>query len=165
MTVYNSDKMAAGVQPKALYTASGVRVLAQIALAAALVANDTINMVNLPSDPSLDQGAAPNYGPVITGMALDSDKLDSNGAPAILLDVGDGTTAARFYSQSNVAQAGGYASPNVAGTLGYAPFASSFSTYPTTSKQTYTVVVKCHTAAATWQNGTIRLAVEYSFDA
>lgn len=159
MTTYNASKMAAGIQPRA-FPAGIVPVISSLALTVALVGNDTINMLQLAGDPAIPV----NFGPVISSLAFDSDDLDSNGAPAITFDLGDAGSAARFMNQVTTAQAGGYTGPNVAGTLGYAPFAASYGTYTTLSNQLYTLVLKCHTAAATWQNGTVRVKCEYTYD-
>lgn len=159
MTIYNASKMAAGVQPKV--APSGVIVVvSSLALVAALQANDTINMLQLAGNPDIPT----NFGPVITGLALDSDDLDSNGVPTLTFDLGDAGNAARFMNQVTVGQAGGYVGPNVAGTLGYAPFANTYGTYTTQSLQLYTLVLKCHTGPATWQNGTVRVKCEYTYD-
>ncbi|WP_298800115.1 hypothetical protein [uncultured Devosia sp.] len=159
MTVYNASKMAAGIQPRVSPTGL-IGVLSSLALAAALVANDTINMLQLEAAPSNPNG----NGPTIMNMLFDSDQLDSNGAPTITFDLGDATTAARYMSQVTNAKAGGIVSPNVAGAIGYQPFAAAFDAYPTDSQQLYTLVLKCHTAAATWQNGSVRVMCEYTYD-
>lgn len=160
MTVYNASKMAAGVQPRILQTGAGVVVLSTIALPNNLALNDTINWMKLESDPSIPV----SFGPTILGVSMDSDKLDSNVAPAITLDLGDATTAARYVSQATIAQNGGYIGANVGGWLGYQPFAAAFTNYPTTSQQTYTLVGKVHAAAATPQAGTLRVKAEYTYD-
>lgn len=160
MTTYNATKMAAGIQPKVLLSAAGVAVLSLFTPAVALVLNDIINMVSLEGDPGIPVA----FGPTIMGVSLDSDQLDSNGGPTMKFDVGDATGAARFITQTTIPQTGGLQGANVAGTLGYQPFSATYNNYPTASLQIYTVQVKVHTAPATWQAGTIRLKVEYSYD-
>ncbi len=161
MTAYNASKMATGVQPKYLPSAAGVHALSTIDLTTALALNDTINFLSIAAQADNPNG----YGPSIIGMLLDSDQLDSNASPTLKLDVGDGTTAARFYNQTTIVQGGGVAMPNVAGTIGYQPFASSFGTYTTQSNLTYNVIGTCAAAPATWKNGNLRLLVSYSYDA
>lgn len=170
MATYSSDKIAAGVQAKALPSAGGVNALAIANLVTALLLNDIINMLTLEAQPSIytSTGVQPN-GPTIIGMTLDSDKLDSNVAPVITLDVGDQVTGAaatpqRFFAASNIAQAGGFAIPTIPAILGYQPFLNSFNTYTTNSLLLDTIFVKVHAAPATWAAGKIRLIVEYSYD-
>lgn len=160
MTTYNASKMAAGVQPKVL--ASGViAVISTLAItvANAIATNDLINMLQLEGDPGIPTA----FGPSITGVAIDTDQLDTGAG--IVLALGDATTANRFITGSTIGQAGGYAVPNVAGTLGYQPFASSYGTYTTASLQLYTLVVKVTTGATTPKAGTLRVKCEYSYDA
>ena len=77
-------------------------VRAEYSLAAALVINDTIDMVTIPA------------GHFVTDMALVSDDLDTHVSPTITLDVGfKGVTADTFFAASTVAQAGGVARPTV----------------------------------------------------
>lgn len=138
-TTYLSNKAASTVSPK--YTASNsIPVYANASLTAALVANDLVQMMTIPA------------GATICSVVLDCDKLDSNGTPTIKFDVGDATTANRFLAASTVGQAGGAAVANVAAAYGYQYTANT------------PLYVKCNTAAATWQNGTVRLLVEYTMD-
>ena len=169
MTVWTASAMVAGVQPRYLPSSGGVNVLSTVALTVALALNDTINLVQLIADASDPNGV----GPTIIGMELDIDQLDSNGSPTIKFNVGDVTAtnppnlvgvAARYYSQTTIAQAGGYAVPNVNGVLGFQPFAGAFSTYPTQSKQTYNIIATVQTGAATPKAGTFRIVVGYTFD-
>ena len=160
MTVYTSNKMLAGTQPKMLPSAGGVNVLAVASLTTALVLNDTINMVQLAADAADPVG----NGPSIIGIVLDCDKLDSNASPAITLSVGDAGSATRYFSASTIAQQGGYAIPTIPAILGYQPFGSAFNTYPTPSLAFYTIFVTCSHAAATFQNGNVRLLTEFTYD-
>ncbi|MEJ0071190.1 MAG: hypothetical protein WDO24_23355 [Pseudomonadota bacterium] len=129
MATYNATKMLAGTQPKMLPTAGGVNVLSTIALTSALLLNDVINFVQLAADAADPAGS----GPDDHRMTLDSDKLDSGGSPAIKLNVGDSGSASRYFTRARSAQTGGYAIPNNPAVLGYQPFASAFSSYPTPS--------------------------------
>lgn len=159
MATYNSNKMVSGTQPKILTTASGVRVYAFAALPTALLVNDIINMVALASDVSNPNG----LGPTILGMAFGSDDLDSNVAPLITLDLGDSGSTTRYFSASTVAQNGGTVYPST-NFLGYQPLAASFGTYTTPSYATYTIFATVRAAPATWQAGSVKLAVEYTYD-
>lgn len=162
MTTYNSNKCVAGVQPKYLPTAGSVNVVAMYTQNPALALNDIVNMINLAADASDPNG----QGPSIVGIALDTDQLDSGGAAAITLDVGDATSAQRYFAASTVGQAGGLVSPTKGGILGYQPFGGSyFATYTTVSLATYTILLKCHAAAQTAiTTAQIRLATEYTYD-
>lgn len=62
---------------------------------AALALNDTIQMFDLPKNAR------------VMGGYLKSDDLDTNGSPAITLDVGIAGNAQLFWAASTVAQAGG----------------------------------------------------------
>jgi hypothetical protein len=83
-------------------------------------------------------------------VTIDCDQLDTNGSPTIKLNVGISGTAAKFISQSTVAQAGGIATASVAGTVGYSPTTNT------------PVIVTVQTAGATKAAGTIRIAVRYT---
>lgn len=165
MATYLADKMAAGIVPKALFTGGGVNVLSQANLTTALLINDIIQMVQLTGDPAMSAAnltGSPYYGPVIIGLILDCDALDSGNT--LTLDVGDGTSAQRFMAAVTTAQAGGYAIPTKPAVLGFAPFSGSYSTYTTASLQLYTIQVKVHAAPGNWANGKIRLLTEYTYD-
>ncbi len=132
------SKMASGVVPKYLHNGD-ITVVATITPAAAAT-NDIFQMLKVPA------------GTSIVDMTLDSDDLDSNGAPTILLDVGDTTTANKFIAASNVAQAGGVARASAKGFVGV--------TYASDT----IIQIKVNTGAATFQAGSIRLAVTYTMD-
>lgn len=138
-TTYLSNKAQPGIQPKLNHTGS-IPVYASASLTTALGVGDLVQMMTIPA------------GATIVSVVLDSDKLDSNASPTIKFDVGDGTVANRFLAASTVGQAGGAAVANVAAAYGY-QYAANTPLY-----------VKCNTAAATWQNGTVRLLVEYTID-
>lgn len=160
MAVYNADKMTAGTQPKVLPTAAGVNVIAKIALTAALLLNDTINFMTLAADASDPNG----QGPSILDFNFDSDQLDSNGVPTLAMNLGDATLATRYLTASTIVRGGGVVGPANAGTIGFQPFATAFAAYPTISLATYTIFATVSTAPATWKNGSLRLAVAFTYD-
>lgn len=71
-----------------------------------LATNDTLQLCDI----------AP--GIVVTGVTVDTDKLDTNATPTIVYSVGVTGTTAQFVSLSTTAQAGGFQIQNVAGALG-----------------------------------------------
>lgn len=167
MTVVNTaSRMLGGVQPRVLTTGAGVIVLSTISMTTALALNDVFNMLQIEADASEIIGSGPGSGPLIADMAVDSAPLDTG--TTILLDFGDSGLATRFYSSSTVAQTAGTGGniqgPNVAGTIGYQPFAATFNTYTTVSLQTYTIQGKVHTAAGTAAAGNLTMSVTYTYD-
>lgn len=109
---------------------------------------DIFQMVQIPNGYSIES------------VILDCDQLDSNGAPTLVLAVGDGTTANRFINASTVGQAGGVAYQNVAGATGYSYAVGTNPGQFSGGNAGATVLqVKVTTAAATFKAGTIRLAV------
>lgn len=156
MTVYLASKMAAGIQPRYLATGAGVKVYSFLALAA-LVLNDTINMLNLEGNP-----VHVGNGPTVEDMTLACDKIDTGNVA--ILDVGDATVSGRYITGSNVGQAGGVARLNNAVGVGYQPFVNAYTNPDTLSNQLYTVVVKCTTAPNAFQAGTIRLVAEFTYN-
>lgn len=108
-------------------------------LAAALVINDTISMVKLPTRA------------IVKDIILSTPDLDSDGSPAVVLAVGDSVDDDRFITGSTVGQAGGVARMNAAGGHLY-EYASETN-----------ILVKATTAPATGATtGTIKLTVLYS---
>lgn len=108
-------------------------------ISAALVLNDVIEMVNVPK------------GARILELILETDDLDTNGAPAIVLDVGDGSSTARFIDGSTIGQAGGL--DRLGSNLGYRYTAAD------------TIDVLVQVAPATGAtSGTIKLAVCYTME-
>lgn len=162
VNTYNGTKMAAGTQPRILPQGFIISVLSTYAVGTGtpptLATGDIIQMMQLGADPS----GAPGYGPTILGMLMDSDQIDTGSG--VELEVGDSVTAGRYISSSNIGQAGGLASMNVAASLGYQPDASAFSTYPTSSLLLYTISITASTGCTTPKAGTIRLKVEYTYD-
>lgn len=159
MTTYNGSRMAAGVQPRVLPSGYGVTVLSTFAMPVGtpFLTNDLLNMLNIEGD-----AAEANPGPFITGVALDSDQIDTGAG--VIMAVGDSGAAARYITGSNVGQAGGFTGPNVGGTLNYQPFATTYNTYTTASLQLYTMVIKFTTGVTTPKAGTVRLKAEYTYD-
>ena len=90
-------------------------------------------------------------GAIITGVALYSDDIDSNGVPTVTLSVGDAASSTRFISASTIGQAGGYANTLAAGT------GAMFFKYAADSK----IRVTATAGSATFQSGTIKLRVSY----
>lgn len=160
-TTYIGSKAQAGVQPRVLPYGVEVSEISTFVITAAFVINDLVNFITLEANPSIT-----GNGPTITGVTADIPSLDSS--TGIVTAVGDSGTAARFITGSTVGRsgAGGIQVMNVAGTIGYQPFASSFGTYTTVSLQLYTIVFKVTTAATgtAATSGTIALKVTYTYD-
>jgi hypothetical protein len=140
-------KVASTVQAKET-NQNLVAVVSTYELAAALVVNDVIQMVKVP------------LGAQIVNVLLATDDIDSGGSPAIVLAVGDGTTADRYIKGSAIGQTGGVAklgdgvtAATAADSLGYVYTADD------------TIDVKVTTAPATGTTtGTITLIVTYHND-
>lgn len=135
-------------------TAIGGFLCAQTVSAAVTAAQTAINTV-------LATLAVPGDASIVE-IILTSTDLDTNGSPAITLDVGDASGPEtpdddRFIAASTVAQAGGTqrASTN-GGTNG---LLNPIYTYSTTGEQEIEVTVKA--AAATGAAGTVTLTVIY----
>lgn len=161
-TTYLGSKMQAGVQPRTLHQGyDTVQISTYTQPGVAFVLNDIVQFVQLESDASIT-----NNGPVISTIVLDVPALDSS--TGIVLAVGDSGSAGRFISGATIGRsgAGGIQGLNVAGSIGYAPFASSFSTYTTPSLATYIIQMKVTTAATgtATTTGTLALKVAYTVD-
>lgn len=100
-------------------------------------------------------------GYTITDMILDTDQLDSNGAPTIVLEVGDAGNASRFYSGVTAAKAGGIAIPTVPQTIGYTYAVGSGNTGQFYGGNAGSNIIQAQvtTAAATYKAGNVRLSV------
>lgn len=161
-TAYNSKQIAAGVIPKLNHFGITTQI-ASFTIAVAFVINDTVNMVNLQGD----TGIPVNNGPLVNYVILDVPSLDSS--TGIVTAVGDSGSAGRYISGATVGRsgAGGIQTNNVAGSIGYAPFAALYNTYTTPSLQNYAIVFKVTTAATgtAATTGTITLKVDYTADA
>ena len=145
MTVYLTNKAQPGVQPKYLPDGDNA-ILCTYAFGTTglptLAANDTFTLCTVPA------------GCYITGITLDVDKLDSGGTPTIKLNLGDAGNAARFILQSTVAQAGGYAIPNINGGMGYLYAANT----------PLILTVQTGAAGAVPASANVRVIVNYSAD-
>src|SRR6185503_19864206 len=82
-------------------------VYGSISLTTALAANDVVQLMIVP------------HGYKVLNVTVDTDDLDSGASPALKFNLGDSGSATRYLSQSTLAQAGGVASNNVAGSTGY----------------------------------------------
>ena len=80
----------------------------------------------------------------VTGAILKSTDIDTNGSPAVLLDLGDLDDDDRFIAASNIGQAGGQTATLAAAGIGYIFTADT------------DVYIKMSTAAATGAAGTVR---------
>lgn len=160
-TTYSGSRMAAGVQPRMLHQGYETVELSTYTITAAFVINDIVQFLKLSSDTGIT-----GNGPTITGVTLDVPSLDSS--TGIVTAVGDATTAGRYISGATVGRsgAGGIQGANVAGTIGYQPFAALFNTYTTVSYQEYIVQMKVTTAATgtAATSGVIALKVTYTLD-
>lgn len=158
MTIYNMSKMAAGVQPKVLHKGI-IGVISTLAFAAVALANgDNINALQLAADATDPVG----FGPTITGVTVDTDQLDTGNT--VSFTAGDAASHARFISASTLGRTGGIVSQNVAGSIGYQPFATSFTAYPTVSNALYTLQVWITATATTPAIGTMRVKCDYTYD-
>lgn len=140
-TFYSADcSTGSGIQPRAglsLVTKSGT-----YDLTAALVINDLIHMVKIPT------------GATVLDIILDVPDLDTNGSPAITLSVGYTGALEAFISQSTVGQAGGIAKLSVVGGSQKAFTAGD------------TIQISATAAPATGAaTGTLKLTVIYTMDA
>lgn len=158
-----SDKVSSGIS-KLLPLGYTQHILGTAAAPATTGANDIYQMVQLSSDASLTSGdGSSTGGPTILGITLGAADLD--GGSAVTLDVGDSGGATRYISGSTVGQAGGVFPGTLAPCLGYQPFATpTFATYTTPSLQTYLILVKVNTSAATALAGNIRLLCSFTID-
>jgi hypothetical protein len=142
MALYQSKQVKAGVPALSATEAScPLAVVGEFLTVAGLTANDVIEMVALPA------------GTVPIDVAIACEDLDTGGTPAIVLDVGvlsgnyaandsARTCGAEFINDTNIGQAGGMASANVAAGLLLTPTLNDRS-----------IGVKIQTAAATLATG------------
>lgn len=91
------------------------------------------------------------YGAEVVGVVLNTDTLDSNVSKAIVLAVGDATTADRLMTGLTTAQAGGVSTTPKKDAIGY----------QYTGKPDTLIQVKITTAAATGAAGTLKYGVFY----
>lgn len=112
-------------------------VFASYTFAAAPAVNDVVEMVPVPA------------GATITGITVGATDLDTNGSPAIVLDVGDGSDVDRFIDGATVGQAGGSSSAFAVNGFGYTYSAND------------TIDVLVATGPATGAAGTVYMRVAY----
>ena len=136
-TAYNSSRITNKVPPRGV-VGEVTSVFAEFTFPAAPVVNDTVKMFTLPK------------GAVLLEMLLSADDLDTNGTPAIMLQVGDGTTADLFFYADGVAKTGGMSRMSNPAKLGQVLAADT------------DVVAKVSTAPATGAVGKIGLAALYA---
>lgn len=141
-TTFQSSKVASGVQPLA---GIGVHdVYAVYELTAALVINDVIQMVKIPT------------GATVTQVTLSCDDIDSGST--LTLSVGDDSVVDRFIKTSTIGQAGGTVTLG-SGITGAA--AADALTYQYTADDTIDIkAIAAATGAGT--GATVRLAVQYT---
>lgn len=121
-------------------------------VAAALVVNDVIQMVKIPS------------GATILDVVLSSTDLDTASSPAIVLDVGDDGDTDRFIDGAEIAQGGGIARLGSGATsAAHVTTTQAGHCYTYTADNTIDVHVQvAPTTGAT--SGTIRLGVCYTME-
>lgn len=147
-TTYKSDYVTNGYPVPTPMNGAVVAVKASFTQTAAFVINDVIEMVNVPN------------GYQVTDVILDSDDLDTNVSPAIVMDVGDATTSGAYISGSTIGQGGGIARAAVTAYTDNTPYAIATSGG---NAGTTTIQVKVTTAPATGTTTkTIRLIVYYT---
>lgn len=131
---------ANGVQPRTSGISGNVKTMyASYSVVAALALNDVIDMFKVPVNAR------------ITGIALKASDLDTNGSPAIVLDVGDAGDTDRLIDGATIGQAGGTSTALVSST-------GQFYQYTAETMISVLVQVAPATSATT---GTIELAVTY----
>jgi hypothetical protein len=142
MATYSSPAVANNNPANSHGLASEAKVaIATVTCTAAPSTADTINFFDLP--PSAR---------ILYAMLIASD-MDTNGSPALALNVGDSGSASRLFSASTVGQAGTASAATATTGLGYL----------TTAKTRITGVAS--TNAATGAAGTVTLIVLYSVEA
>lgn len=142
MATFTADEAAATAPAKGEGMSGNCKVVvAEYEITAALALNDVVQMVKVPA------------GAIVSNVVLSTDDLDTNGTPAIVLDVGDGGDTDRYIDGSTVGQAGGTtdSSSLAIGGLGY--------TY--TDEDTVDVLVQAAPATGA-SSGTIKLIVSYT---
>lgn len=118
-------------------------VTGSISLTTALTANDLVLLTNVPN------------GYLVMEVNIDTDALDSGASPGLRLAVGEAATPTRFITSANTG-GGGNQRMNVAAGLLY-----SYAVSTTGGNAGFTTILaKCTTAASTWVNGNMRLAIQ-----
>lgn len=140
MATFTASAAASTVQPKTSGISGNLKcAYGTYEITAALALNDVIQMVRVPANAT------------IVGVNLGTDDLDTNGSPAIVLDVGDGSDTDRLIDGATVGQAGGYTSTMVMTGFGY----------QYTAEDTIDVLVQVAPGTGA-TSGTISLAVFYT---
>ena len=105
-TTYKADNYA---QPMPAVPAAGISVkrVFKFTVAAAFVINDIVKLCPIKA----------GSGIILDDYYIDVPDLDTNGAPAIKLDLGDNDTAAKFIAASTVGQAAGLLVPTSTGAV------------------------------------------------
>ncbi|MDE2458606.1 MAG: hypothetical protein KGL20_05155 [Rhodospirillales bacterium] len=154
MTAYQSDYIAKNKnRPTHGERNTTQHMFATAALSTALVANDTVALLELPP-----------YARVV-GAAISADQLDTNATPTIAFNVGDagyGTVtgvAARYFATTSVGRAAAPSDSNTNSALrGQAQNFYNGQPYP------LTITATCSTAAATFAAGNLYFRVDYYID-
>ena len=144
-TTYYSDKVIAGAHVPAKAGIHGNEVVATFEAAVALVIDDVIQMVKVPA------------GARVVDVILAVDDLDTDGSPAIVLDVGDGDNDDLYILGSTKGQAGGVERMGV-GIVGTAP--GVFKVYSAED----TVDIHVDTAPVAGGTGTLSLYIRYTMN-
>lgn len=110
-----------------------------VALSGTITTADAATVCNLP------------VGAIIDSVTLEADDCDTGGSPSLTLNVGDAASATRYFSGSNVAQAGTAAVATAATGL----------LYQVTGTNDTAVRVAVAANAATSADGSVRVAVKY----
>lgn len=111
---------------------------------AAQALNDVIQMVKIPS------------GATVLDVILSCDDIDSNGSPAVTLDVGDGSDTDRFIAVSTIGQTGGTAR------LGSGITDDTCHGYTYTADDTIDVLIHAAPATAVYSGKSISMTVLYT---
>ncbi len=148
MATYTSSQVSSGSIPINERGASFL-IFGSVALTTALAANDVVQLVTVPN------------GYKVLNVTLDVDPLDVNAAPTLTGTVGDTATPGRYITVTAAQLKTGVVLPNnVTASTGFVnpPNSSGGNAGGTV------IQFKATANPATWQNGTMRLAVECQID-
>lgn len=148
MATYTSSQVSSGSIPINERGASFL-VFGSVALSTALANGDVVQLVTVPN------------GYKVLNVTLDVDPLDVNAAPTLTGTVGDAGNAGRYITVTAAQLKTGVVLPNnVTASTGFVnpPNASGGNAGGTV------IQFKATANPATWQNGTMRLAVECQVD-
>lgn len=144
-STFQSDAVDAGIPPRDDTGVGVVSKTAHYTVAAALVVNDVIQMVTVPANAT------------ILEIILAATDLDTDGTPAIVLDVGDGDDTDRFIDGSTIGQGGGVDRLGTGVVGGVAAVGYTYAAEDT-------IDVKVAVAPDAGATGTIDLTVLYTMD-